>query len=573
MKNFIWILLFSVIVGCNKDGRQAQDSKSEISFDKNNMKGRDGYFRVGKTTDGQWWFIDLDGKPFFYKGICAVNRAGTAGGRRANPGPYATAIDRNFNYQNSPDSFVTHTIDKMKGWGFNAFGAWATEEFYDRGLPYTEILEFFKEGPFIEQTGNSKKIPDIFSQEWKIAIDRKARALCAPKRNSKDLVGYFTDNEIGFGKVDDFGMDPGFVNAGRFGFSLLRETLALDSGQAAYTKAWEFLMGRYSSMEMLSDAWQVPINNKEEIRTLNKNLTPIESDEYVADARDFSKLFASTYFKLVNEVIKKYDPNHLILGCRFGSPPDPFILEAMKPWTDVISQNNYRPVMYERIDYLYEQTDMPIMIGEFSWNTDLFKKVPLHGEEAEQLSVKQRMFDRGNMVLARAATHPGMVGYTWYRWVQPRSTDEKFTDGLVDHENQEDIHSAILKETNLKLDSIRESANNKVSELNNHHASLMLELNDGDFQVFELKIDDGAWNQNLYGWQASGKVNGTINNASAKMDLDVTYHSWQHKDKVFPGGKGAFTVNLKKAARKWEGTYTGIIKGDSVNGRALGYLF
>jgi hypothetical protein len=37
----------------------------------------------------------------------------------------------------------------MKGWGFNAFGAWATEEFYDRGLPYTEILEFFKEGPFI----------------------------------------------------------------------------------------------------------------------------------------------------------------------------------------------------------------------------------------------------------------------------------------------------------------------------------------------------------------------------------------------------------------------------------------
>jgi len=59
-------------------------------------------------------------------------------------------------------------------------------------------------------------------------------------------------------------MDPGFVNAGRFGFSLLRET----SGQAAYTKAWEFLMEHYSSMEMFSDAWQVPINNKEEIRIL-----------------------------------------------------------------------------------------------------------------------------------------------------------------------------------------------------------------------------------------------------------------------------------------------------------------
>ncbi|MCG8318067.1 MAG: hypothetical protein MI921_01080 [Cytophagales bacterium] len=49
-----------------------------------------------------------------------------------------------------------------------------------------------KEGPFIEPTGKKHKLPDIFDPGWEVAIDKKARALCSPLRDSRDLVGYFT---------------------------------------------------------------------------------------------------------------------------------------------------------------------------------------------------------------------------------------------------------------------------------------------------------------------------------------------------------------------------------------------
>ena len=91
-------------------------------------------------------------------------------------------------------------------------------------VPFTEIMEFFKEAPFLPQAGNKRGLPDIFDPKWVVAIDKNARALCSPLRYSKDLIGYFTDNEIGFGKADDFGLDPGF-QAGQFDFSLLRLVL------------------------------------------------------------------------------------------------------------------------------------------------------------------------------------------------------------------------------------------------------------------------------------------------------------------------------------------------------------
>ena len=575
MKHILFILMalpILLIVSCDQTG--SGDTPTVI-FDKKSMKGTPGFFRVGQSTDGQWWFIDPEGQPFFYKGVCAVNRAGTAGGRRAKPGPYAVTIDKKYNYQESPDTFVHETFQKLRSWGFNALGAWATEEFFDKGMPYTEILEFFKEGPYIEMTGAGKSVPDIFSEEWKAAIDKKARALCSPKRNSKVLVGYFTDNEIGFGRAGDFGLDPGFKNAGRFGFSLLRETLGLDSSKAAYKKAWEFIFNRYSNLNELAFAWKVPINKQNDIALLNKNQVMIQSPAYSEDAQAFSALYASMYFQLVNEAIKRYDPNHLILGCRFGSPPDEYILEAMKPWVDVISQNNYRPVMYERIDYLYEATGLPVLIGEFSWNTDLFKKVPLPGEPEGGLSLKNRMFTRGEIVLKRAARHPAMIGYTWYRWVQPASTDEKFTDGLVDYQDQTDIHPPELKNINPELTDIHKHTNQTQDATGEKYASLILKnIENGKDQVFELLKENNHWKEPVYGWQAIGDItNEHITGEETTMNINIDYLTWEWKGTSIPGGYGQYEIKLTKKKNYWNGTYNGIYNDEAVSGTAKIYVF
>ena len=575
MKPFLFILASFSILLFSKCDQPVSNETIPVDFIKTSTKGAPGFFRIGQSTEGQWWFIDPEGQPFFYKGVCAVNRAGTAGGRRAKPGPYAVTIDKKYNYQESTDTFALETFEKLRSWGFNALGAWATEELFDKGMPYTEILEFFKEGPYIEMSGSGKSVPDIFSESWKVAIDKKARALCAPKRNSKDLVGYFTDNEIGFGRAGDFGLDPGFKNAGRFGFSLLRETLGLDSSKAAHKKAWEFIFNRYSNLNELALAWEVPINKQNDIALLNKNQVMIQSPAYSEDAKAFSALYASNYFQIVNEAIKRYDPNHLILGCRFGSPPEEFILTAMKPWVDVISQNNYRPVMYERIDYLYEATGLPVLIGEFSWNTDLFKKVPLPGEPEDGLSLKNRMFTRGEIVLKRAARHPAMLGYTWYRWVQPASTEEKFTDGLVDYQDQTDIHPPELKNINPDLADVHSLKHQPHDTTRERYASLILEnINNGKEQVFELLKENNHWKEPVHGWQAIGDITDEqITGEEATINLNIDYLTWKWKGTTIPGGYGRYEIKLAKKNNYWNGTYTGIYNDEAVSGTAKMYVF
>ena len=553
------------------------DELSKIRFDSTTIKGKAGYFRVGKSVDGQWWFIDAGDSPFFYKGVCAINRAGTQGGRRAKAGPYARAVDKKYRYKHNPDTFVYATFKRLESWYFNAMGAWTTEEFFNKGMAYTEILEFFKEGPFIEQSGRKRKLPDIFDPEWEVAIDKKARALCSPLRDSKDLVGYFTDNEIGFGQTNDFGLDPGFVNAGRFGFSLLRETLGSEPDRSAYQFAWNFVMEKHKTLENLSKAWNVNITSKESVRKLNQNRLPIESDVYLEDAKAFSLIYARSYFKLVNEAIKRYDPNHLILGCRFGSPPDEGILDAMKPWVDVISQNNYRPTMYERCDYLYEQTGLPVLIGEFSWNTDLFKRVPLPNEPEGGLDMKERMFRRGEITLLRAVTHPGMVGYTWYRWVQPASTAERFTDGLVDYDDNEDIHQTLLEKINPELERIRLTQSKKVfdpaKDLTGQVKLSVSGLRPEWDHMLNLTVTNGAWEKELYGWQMAGKVlEGSLDANQASLKINVNFHTWKHRNKVFEGGEGNYNLSLQRNGRKMKGTFTGDYNGKKVKGEVEGYF-
>ncbi len=552
--------------------------KATLQFDPEYVNGTPGYFRVGKTTQGQWWFIDPDNKPFYYRGVCAVNKAGTAGGRKANPGLYAMSIDKKYNYQATPDIFVEACKSKLFDLNFNAFGAWATEEFYNKNVPFTEIIEFFKEGPFLPSVNEKQGLPDIFNPEWLVAADRKARALCSPLRNSKLLVGYFTDNEIGFGKADDFGLDLGF-NAGQFDFALLRLVLGMKSGEPAYEYTWNFLLSRHNnSFKDLSEAWKIPISSKDDIHKLNETKTTIPGKAFTDDAQAFVELFAKRYFEFVNKCIRRYDPNHLILGCRFGAPPPTYVLDAIKPWTDVISANNYQPTLYERYDTVYQYTGMPILIGEFSWNTDLYKRVPLAGEANKPLSPKERMFEKGKSTLSRTALHPGIVGYTWYRWVQGTSTEEKFYDGIVNYGDSLEIHSAELENLNMALENIRMNAAThrweNMPSVNGEFTLFVEHLRPGWNQFLRFTIAEGKPSGTLNGW----KMNGNILKYTTKKEIytiriEVSFEDSSAVNKVYEGGKGLYEITLTRKGEKLYGSIKGTYNGKPVSGNVKAFFF
>lgn len=570
----LFTILLLVIISANAG---AQDLSS-IKFDPGQIKGTAGFFRVGKSTDGQWWFLDPGNKPFFYRGICAVNRAGTAGGRRATPGSYAVTIDKKYNYQESPDAFVKACSDKLHQLNFNAWGAWATEEFFNKDVPFTEIIEFFKEGPFLPSVSGKQGLPDIFHPDWLVAADKKTRALCSPLRNSKLLIGYFTDNEIGFGKADDFGLDLGFT-AGQFDFALLRLVLGMNDGEPAADFAWKFLLNRHSnSFKTLSDAWQVSINSRDDVKRLNESKTIIPGKAFNADAQAFVELYAQRYFELSHKLIRRYDPNHLILGCRFGAPPPTYVLNAIKPWTDVISGNNYQPILYERYDTVYQYTGMPILIGEFSWNTDLYKKVPLASEANTPLSMKNRMFERGKTTLLRTAVHPGIVGYTWYRWVQGTCTDEKFYDGIVNYGDSLEMHSTELQQLNPALERARMKAATYRWEgqpaVNGEFTLFFEHLRPGWNHFLRFTIKEGKPAGTLNGWKMNGKVlkySSKKETFTIKVELD--FEDASAVNKIYEGGKGTYDLTLTRTGEKFFGNFKGIYNGKPVSGKVKAFFF
>lgn len=392
--------------------------------------GLPGRYRVACDQNGFWWFLDPWDRPFFYRGVCGVNRAGTQGGRYARPGPYAEAVDRIHAYQENPYRFVGTTLERLRAWGFNALGSWATVEFFDLGFPYTEIIEFSKVGPTLKERG--LRIADVFSKEWVAGADALARELAAPRRESRDLIGYFTDNELGWGQPDGFDIDDNPDTAEPKRASLYQAALGMPPDSAVHEAAWKHAVEHHGDVARALAAWGVDTaTTPEGFGALQDADTILKSPRFIDDHRDFSRLFARRYFSITAAAIRRYDPYHLIIGPRFGGPPGRLVLEAMEPqWVDIVSANNYRHTFAERIDSFYNVVRRPVLNGEFAWASGYFTEIPMD-DEPEGMSVPDRALKKGEAALREAFAHPGLVGYTWYRWVQnPKHAPIGY--GLVD---------------------------------------------------------------------------------------------------------------------------------------------
>ncbi len=397
--------------------------------------------------------LDPDGHPFCFRGVCGVNRAGTPGGRLAKDGPYAETVDRKYGYPRSPQAFVEATLDRLRDWGFNALGAWVTEEFFDQGMAWTEILECNKVGvPPIQ--GPGVKLPDVFDPQWEEAIDRVAAKLCAPMRDSRELIGYYTDNELawGQGNTDLIWGAPETVNLR--GPTLLQACLGLEQDRPAREAAWKFVLERHGSVAAMAAAWGLEgVSSREDLGRLTVEGQAISTPGYGADQEAFTTFYAQRYVEKTAAAIRRYDPNHLILGCRFGAPPGDAVLAAFEhPRVDVISANNYRRNMAERMQAYYGPTGLPILIGEFAWASPPFTHPEHWPPEAAGRSVEDFVAEAGPAALHDGMSHPGVVGYTWYRWV--KKPTEGISYGLVDyHDEPIEFNIRLLREANAALEA------------------------------------------------------------------------------------------------------------------------
>ncbi|MDJ0598949.1 MAG: beta-galactosidase [Crocosphaera sp.] len=571
------------------DMAKANDERllAAIQFDSKTIQGKEGFFQVGQSINGKWWFIDPQGKVFYHRGCTGLN-AGGMGGRRANLPPV-------------PKNTVKTWVNYLKEWGFNAMGSWTTSEFFDQNMAFTEIIETYYEKPWLVN-----KFPDVWNPQWAENVDKKCQKLCTPLKNNKMLLGYFLDNERGFMemtksneriianaptyrydgpiKSDEIEL-PSEPKLNPKGIGLLQFCLSQKQDIPAAQKAWEFVLTRYSSLENLGKAWQINIKSKESIKELTLKEEIIISDNYQQDNYQFIKEWVEQYYRICTKKIRKYDPDHLILGCRWGSTPGKAVLEVEKEWSDVVSRNNYRANFYEIFDDFYQQVKRPILNGEISTWSDhytLFRN-PIEPPGGYEPDTRQKI--KANETMNRIFSHPGVLGYTKYRW---HGNDDKLWSNeplfniinplrqanyrsvsiatFWDQPPQKDYQSlrgqifitllnSTISQQILKPARIEDEPSVKISR--NHLA-------------VGLICEDNQWQKTVYGEGIKGevtdsKINGNNYQLTIKIQIFPTLFSNSNAE-------GEYQLNLLRNHTKLEGTFIGTYNRENVSGKAIAYV-
>jgi hypothetical protein len=382
------------------DAEEAQLHPGNFDFDSfggyaHTQARSTGFFRV-EQVDGRWWFVDPQGHLFLSMGADVVSPyqetritgregmfalvppAGALKPRWPGDVPGVSYFSLNLGRRFGADwqsKWADMTLRRMSAWGLNTLGNWSVPFPAQRPAPYVTMLQLGLEHSLMG-------LPDVYAPEFIQSVERAADQQCSPRKSDKYLLGYFLGNELPF------------------------------SGREV------------ELTEQIQKGADAPM--KQKLATyLAQADTPEQRKKFVYDTLD-------KFVQIVCDAVRRHDPNHLILGLRFGSATAAPILAACRRF-DVFSLNSYSiNADPQRIDLAYQITGRPILIGEFHFGT------PGRGLAGGVVAVKDQE-QRGvayQYYVENAIAHPAVIGAHWFQWADEPNTSrfdgENYNIGLVD---------------------------------------------------------------------------------------------------------------------------------------------
>ena len=360
-----------------------------------------GFFRTEKVDD-KWWFVDPDGYQFLSLGVDCIEPGN--GGKvnrldhRSNfikqlppegigydpENPNSVSYGKWNLYRRFGEDYTTKSremiIDRMSNWGINTIANWSSKELIDMNQkPF--MLQLYGLGIGEGVMG----LVDVYAPKFQENIENKVKENVDPYKDNPWLIGYFTGNE------------PSWLG---------QEVRLCDL--------------------ILAENDEKPI--KQTLKNyLAEGDTPARRKSFILDT-------FRTFLQTVEAAVRKYDPNHLTLGIRFGKLPEDEILEICKDVFDVFSFNCYELVPpKETMDRIMEVTGLPMVIGEYHTGTVNrgMAQALVQVDNQEERGVAYRYYTE------HAFDHPGLIGVGYFQWsdqdVTGRSYDgENYNCGIVD---------------------------------------------------------------------------------------------------------------------------------------------
>lgn len=380
-----------------------------------------------KTTvkDGVHWLVTPDGRLFYSKGVNIVA-----------PGKENEASRRlqSFfwgNFHPSLGDWHKAVGEQLAGWGFNTRGGWSDPS-PAIGLPLTVDLELGRNSQF--------HWFDPFDPAMEAKTQRLAEELTAPYRNDPLLLGYYSDNEVGWWN------SPLFL-------------WYLKGPWESHTKRvlWNLLYSHYDGRwERLLADWvpQGSLSSFEDLKLAGAELMLRPGGHGIRLVDRFMYLCAQRYYQLMHHAIRKAHPGALYLGDRLPLYYHQDAILAMGDSIDVISTNYnvdvpdgwIAPYFFDGLRLL---SGKPVLVTEFFFaaqenrsgnrNETARNRYPKPGHLMTVATQAERAWGAGRAA-AGFARFSNVVGAHWFQYCDEplggREDGEDYNMGLIDNSNR-----------------------------------------------------------------------------------------------------------------------------------------
>lgn len=378
-----------------------------------------GFYHV-EEVDGVWWLVDPEGRLTWSIGIQSIGNI-----LWENPALSKLVEEK---YGGNQSYYIEDQVPRLRKWNFTTGGSWSGPAFYELNRRLVaERKEPFPSFHFIgftpvgdqEYTLRNRKgvvndfgehaMVDPFNPDWQKRAEEKVKEITSLYEGIPWLVGYFVDNEINFRNLTRY-----------LHSTSCRKELA------------RWLKEQYQgNITELNSKWSTndetyKYTNFEEIEKDIPDQDPTSACE--KDLRLFVRHLMKTYIDFTVETIRKYDKDHLIISNRFALGNKTRALKQVDYFVDLFgkydivctnlyagSGGSYKPDQMALLQYLYEKTGRPLLVGEWSFHAKE-SNIPLDWWGNK---IVDTMKDRGEAYRRTMMSWvylPYMVGAHFYKW-------------------------------------------------------------------------------------------------------------------------------------------------------------
>ncbi len=401
-------------------------------------RGRAGFWTLGQDAGNVWWFVSPDGKAEFLNTVTTVQPVEPA---RAPGDAHFTSRD----WDGSPqgmNKWAAATWSRVHELGFKGLGAWCNASLHATDAPMSQDLNIWP------CAGESVR---FYNPAWAPAAEHAIRGMVEPLRDNRNLVGYYLDNELDWG--------DGFAGPGAY-FD------HLPTANPNRVQVVGVVHDLWPTVEELNRDWHTRLTSLDEL-DLWTSLPREPAAAYSRLASAWLSHLAADYFRTASTLVRKYDPNHLILGIRYKGFAPKQVVAASRDWVDAQSINYYvndallDPDMFHMI---HDASGEPIIISEYSFHSldgtsGDRDEVGFNAQVPDQLA-RAEGYSRFTERLARV---PYIIGADWFQWSDEpptgRADGEDVNFGIVDiHDQAYPLLADAIRQTSPLLDPLHENS-------------------------------------------------------------------------------------------------------------------